>query len=231
MLRRINDIERHYGHAGPVFVRALISHGLHRQAPALRARVIAAAKALVDAEAPDSATVRAATPLALLVIAGELAKRFALIPATTRVSEAVQWAWDHFKASSDATVLDPETQAIASLRGWIAERWGVTIKNVDLESGVNNRETVAWYDDVAIYIPRSRIREASGGSLKESQIGSMLHRRGMLVAKPDKDRFSIKWVPKVGKIRAYALRRQEFGRSGHIADPDIFTVHQGGRDD
>jgi hypothetical protein len=52
---------------------------------------------------------------------------------------------------------------------------------------------------VAIYIPRSRIREASGGSLKESHIGFLLHRRGLLVAKPEKDRFCIKWVPKVGR--------------------------------
>ena len=230
-LRRINDIERHYGHAGPAFVRALVGHGGHRQALALRDRVTDVAKKLAGGDASDGATVRAATPLALLVIAGELAKRFALIPATTRVTEAVQWAWDHFKTSSDATVLAPETQAIASLRGWIAERWGVTIKNVDSEGGVNNRETIAWYDDAAIYIPRNRVREAAGGALKESHIGAVLDRRGLLAAKPREDRFCIEWVPKVGKVTAYALRRQEFGRSGHIADPDIFTVHRGGRDD
>jgi len=37
--------------------------------------------------------VRAATPLALLMIAGELAKKFGLIPSTTAVQNAVNWGW------------------------------------------------------------------------------------------------------------------------------------------
>ncbi len=226
-LRRINEIERHYGHAGPGFVRALIAHGWHRQALALRDRVNTAAKAIVGGETLNGATVRAAIPLALLLVAGDLAKDFALIPAATPITEAVQWAWEHFRASADANALDPETAAIANLRGFIAERWDVTIKNVD-ESRMNSRETIGWFDDSAIYIPRSRIREAIGGALKESQIGPVLDRRSLLASKPKEDRFCVPWVPKVGRIPAYALRRQEFGRSAHITEPDILTAHQGG---
>lgn len=139
-LRIINEISHHRGHAGPAFVRALIEHGIHRKGPAIRDRILKAAKELAGGDRTDSATVRAATPLAVLLIAGELARKFGLIPAEAAVAEAVQWAWRGFMASSNAIPLDPNNQIVANIRGWVAERWGVTIKHVDAESGVNNRE-------------------------------------------------------------------------------------------
>jgi hypothetical protein len=230
-LRAINDIEHHYGHAGPAFVRALIEHGLHRQTPALRDRILKAARVLAGGDTTDSATIRAATPLALLLIVGELARGFGLIPTCADVRGAVQWAWDRFQQSPDATALDPEAQMISTIRGWVAERWGVTIKSVDAEGGINNRETIAWYDEEAIYIPKDRIREAAGNVLKEAHIGTVLSRRGLLASCPERDRFCVRWVPKVGKVAAYALCRKQFGRSTHTRDPDTFAVYRGGRDD
>jgi hypothetical protein len=35
----------------------------------------------------------------------------------------------------------------------------VTIKNVDVDGGINNRETVAWYDADIVYIPKTRLRK------------------------------------------------------------------------
>jgi hypothetical protein len=87
-LRKIND--HHYRHAGPIFVRTLIERGGHRQASELRDRILKAATKLAGENA-DSAIVRAAVPLALLMIAGEVAKSFDLIPAATAVKEAVRW--------------------------------------------------------------------------------------------------------------------------------------------
>ena len=230
-LQRINEIERHYGHAGPAFVRALIENGLHHQPAALRERVLKAAAAIAgdsvaDNVAADSAKIRAATPLAILMAAGELAKSFDLIPSETDVRGAVQWAWRRFSQSSDAAALDPEAQVIDSIRGWIAERWGVTVKNVDVDGGINNRETLAWYDETIIYIPRDRIREAAGNNLKESEIGAILHRRGLLAVKPEPDRNTTRWVPKVGKVTAYALPRSQLGRSGQESDPDALKLYQ-----
>ena len=228
-LRDIGAIEQHFGHAGPAFVRALIDHGLHRQAAALRDRVLKAARVLAGGDDTDSAMVRAALPLALLMIAGELAKTFRLIPPATAVQDAVQWGWDRFRHSSDATALDPEAQVIGSIRGWIAERWDVTIKNVDAGSGVNNREAVAWYDDSIVYIPKTRIREAAGSGLRESQVASILERRGMLGKRTETDRLYVRFIPRVGRVQSYALRRSEFGRSERTSDTDIYTVLAGGR--
>jgi putative DNA primase/helicase len=152
-----------------------------------------------------------------------------LIPADTAVKEAVTWAWERFKQSSDAAALDPEAQMIANLRQWIAERWDVTIKPVDAGTGINNREALAWYDDDSIYIPKDRIREAAGKALKRSEIGAVLGRRGLLAVKPAEDRFCVRWVPNIGRVAAYALSREEFGRSTATKDPDTFMVYGGGR--
>jgi hypothetical protein len=230
-LRAINEIEHHFGHAGAAFVGKLIEHGLHRQARALRDRVLKAAAMLTGGDA-DSATIRAAIPLALLWVAGEFAKNFRLVPDTTPVKDAVWWAWDRFRQSSDAAALDPEAQVIARLSTWIAQRWDVTIKNVEADSGVNNRETVAWYDDNAIYIPKQTLREAAGSSLRESEVASILSRRGFIAKRTEADRLYVRFVPKVGRIEAYALSRSQFGRSNHVTEPgSSFSVHQGGRSD
>jgi phage/plasmid primase-like uncharacterized protein len=225
-LRIINEIEHHHGHAGPAFVRGLIEQGLHREGPALRDCILQTAKELAGGDGTDSATLRAATPLSVLLIAGGLAQRFGLLPPEIAIEDAVKWAWGRFSQSSDAAVLDPEDHVVANLQTWIAERWAVTIKNVDSEGATNNREAVAWFDDAAIYIPKNRIREASGNALKESEIGAILARRELLASKPEADRFYVRWVPKVGRVGAYALRREKFGR----AQP-ILKVHPGGRDD
>ena len=233
-LGAINEIDHHYGHAGPAFIRALIASGLHLQGAALRDRVLKAARTIAGGETKggekDSALIRAAIPLALLMIAGEMAKGFGVIPASVPVQEAVRWAWRRFTQSSDAAALDPETQAISSLRTWIAERWDVTIKYAHADDGISNREAVAWYDGTAVYLPKGRIREAAGSTLKEAQIGALLNGRGLLAAKPEKDRFTVNWVPKVGRVTSYALCREEFGRSQSEKEPsDSATVSKATR--
>jgi putative DNA primase/helicase len=229
-LGTIGQIDQHFGHAGPAFVQAMIEHGLHRQAGDLRDRVFKAARTLAGNDTTDSATIRAALPLAILMIAGELAKTFGVIPPSTSVQGAVRWGWDRFRQSSDAAALDPEALILGSIRGWIAERWDVTIKNVNVVGGINNRETIAWYDADIVYIPKTRLREAAGNGVRESQVASILNRRGMLAKRNEADRFYVRYIPKVGRIESYALRRSEFGRSESASDTETFTVHAGGRD-
>jgi Domain of unknown function (DUF927) len=226
-LRRINAIEQHYGHAGAAFVTALVEHGVHRQARELHDRIDAAARNIAGGSGADSAGVRAATPFALLLVAGELAAGFGVIPNGTDISNAVCWAWDRFQQSVDAAVLDPETQMIAHLRQWIAERWDVTIKAVTADEGVNNREAVAWYDNGAVYIPKDRLAEAAGNALKERQIGVALHKRGLLHCKPEPDRYTVRSIPKIGKVEAYALRRREFGRASDTPSGSVYGAGPG----
>ncbi|MGE3405075.1 MAG: hypothetical protein AB7K63_20985, partial [Vicinamibacterales bacterium] len=126
-----------------------------------------------------------------------------------------------FQTSSDAEALTPDEQAIASLRAWIAERWDVTIKSVDIgaesfDRKLNNREAVAWYDETAIYVPTQRLREAVGETVKAQHVVKALTDRNLLARRHDEKRAAVQWVPKVGKVQCYALRRDAFGRSHHV---------------
>jgi hypothetical protein len=105
------------------------------------------------------------------------------------------------------------------LRAWIAERWDVTIKAVDagdysFDRKLNNREAVAWYDRDTIYIPAHRLREAAGETLKAAQISKILIDRDMLARRHSDKRAIVRFVPGIGRVDAYAMKRSELGRSG-----------------
>jgi uncharacterized protein DUF927 len=215
-LAAINLIDSHHGHTGVLFVRALMERG--PTADDLRERVIRAADQLSGHQA-DSTKKRAAIPFALLFVAGELARSFELIPEGTDVAGAVQWAWQQFLKSSDAAALAPEEQAIENIRCWIFHRFNVTLKDVAESSGVNNRETLGYYKKgVAVYIPKSSLREAAGNCLTEIQIAELLDKRGFLASK-EPGRHYTRYIPSIGKMSAYALSWDEFGRSDTVRDP------------
>jgi hypothetical protein len=215
--RQIDKINHNYGHAGPAFIRGLIEQGLHSQTQEITDRVVRTAHKLAGENA-DSAQLRAALPFAWLLIAGRLATAFKLLPEHTKVEQAVGWAWERFTKSTDALALDPETQALANLSRYIAERWGATIQSVEPSFSTINREQVGWYDQDTVYVPTARIGEATGNVMKASNVGAMLNRRGLLSKKPGPDRYTIPYVPKVGRVSCFALRRDEFGRSDRLED-------------
>ncbi len=231
-LDEIYKINQNYGHAGPVFIQGLVDLGYRNDPEQLRNDVLDIAVKLAG-EGADSARIRAATPFSLLYVAGILAKKFKLLPESIRVGDAIQWAWEKFGSSSDALALKPEEQAIRAIRQWILERWDVTIKHINAsqDSGIsgmrlNNREAVGWYDENTVYIPTSRIREASGKTVKEQQIGQILDQHNMLARRHDVKRASLRSVPKIGKIDCYALKRSEFGRTDHC-QPDLDVINGG----
>ena len=151
---------------------------------------------------------------------------FAVLPETTTVSAAVQWAWGRFTESSDALALDPVELAINNIRQWVAERWGVSIRQIEVATGV--REAVAWFDADTVYLPTTRIRDAAGDVLKEGHIIKALNERGSLSKRTNEKRLAVKYVPNVGHVQCYALRRAVFGRPDESNEPAL-TVHKGGR--
>jgi hypothetical protein len=224
IIRDISAVEQHHGHAGPAFVERLVAANLHEKPDALRERVMDFARRLAG-ERADAARLRAATCLALPYVAGQLAQDFDLLPWSIDLEAPVRWAWDRFQKSSDAEALAPDEQAVASLRAWIAERWDVTIKSVDtgadgFDRKLNNREAVAWYDEAAIYVPAQRLREASGETLKAQQVVKALVDRDLLAKRHDNRRAAVRWIPKIGRVDAYALKRTEFGRRQAWFDND-----------
>jgi hypothetical protein len=92
------------------------------------------------------------------------------------------------------------------------ERWNVSIRSTEA-SGSPNREAVAWYDALAVYIPAPRLREAAGNTLKEREIARILSDGGLIAKRKDADCSFVSHVKGVGKMKAYALSRREFGRT------------------
>jgi hypothetical protein len=208
----IDQISNHYGHAGPAFVTKLVASGLHRGPDLLKERVLAMARTLAGGGA-DSAKIRAATPFAVLAIAGSLAQELGTFPTEADITGAIRWAWERFCESKDALALNPDRQAITNIQQYIAERWDVTIKNVAAVTGVNNREAVAWYDLDTVYLPTNRAAEAAGYVLEGQRIGAVLEKGGHLSRRLNSRRIAIRYVPKIGYVDCYALRRSQFGRS------------------
>ncbi|KQT56093.1 hypothetical protein ASG52_24550 [Methylobacterium sp. Leaf456] len=228
VLDQIGAIDRNFGHAGPAFVEALIAAGLHLKASEIRQGITQAAQAIAGAGA-DGKHVRAALPFAILSTAGKLAQRLGVLPEAVDVGRAVRWAWERFTKSTDAVALDPEQQATTNLRAWIAERWGSSIHPTMPDDGARppNRDALGWYDETAVYLPAQRIVEAAGGALKEIEIGRALDAQGFIAKTKDADCYFVSFVPKIGKIKAYALSRSAFGRT--TRDEPAFAVHSGGR--
>ncbi|RYC31393.1 DUF927 domain-containing protein [Lichenibacterium minor] len=221
---KIASVSRHHGHAGPTFVRALVAAGTHERAAEVRDKINEGARRLAGPGA-DAATIRAALPLAILAAAGSFAQAFGLLPAGTAVNDAVRWAWAGFKASSDAQALDPAEQAIGNLRQWIAERWNTSIHWLDAEMRPT-RDALGWWDDRAIYLTPDRLIEGSGGTLKEGLVAKALSGAGMLAKTKDAEHLCISFVPKVGRLKAYALSRNHFGRD---QQDEPFKAYAGGR--
>lgn len=228
VLDRIASVDRNHGHAGPAFVEALIAAGLHRQAREIRQGIDKSARAIAGLEA-DGKHVRAAMPFAILDTAGRLAQRLGILPEEIDIARAVRWAWARFADSSDAVALDPEQQATINLRAWIAERWGSSIHpTVPEDNGrVSNRDALGWYDDDAVYIPTHRIVEAAGGALKEIEIGRALKAQDFIAKTHDARCLFVSYVPKIGRLKAYALSRRAFGRPDEAGAR--FGVYEGGR--
>ena len=85
---------------------------------------------------------------------------------------------------------------------------------------------------MAVYIPKARIREAAGDALKASHIGKLLHERSLLAQRPERDRYTVGWVPNIGAVDCYALRRSEFGRSEEATVPTPTSfIREGGMPD
>ncbi|NEU14899.1 DUF927 domain-containing protein, partial [Methylobacterium sp. BTF04] len=96
-LTQVHSVDQHFGHAGPAFVEALIANGVHNQVTELRAGIMNAANVLAG-EGADSSLVRAALPFAILTFAGNLAKKFEILPDVVDVAGTVRWAWAKFLA-------------------------------------------------------------------------------------------------------------------------------------
>ncbi|MGU3663944.1 DUF927 domain-containing protein [Methylobacterium sp. A49B] len=222
---RIQAVDEHFGHAGPTFVAALIEHGGVRQVQKIRDGIDENVAVLAGLDA-DASLKRAALPFAILTAAGTLAQRFGILPDGLDIHGAIHWAWGRFRASTDAMALDPETQATALLRSYIAQHWDSSIYSTEpMEGGrAPGQKARGWYDAETVYIPREDLVAAAGGTLKEVEVARALDRQGFIAKRKSERHLCVAYVPKLGKVAAYALCRKEFGREARRA---AFSGHDG----
>ena len=166
--------------------------------------------ALLAGEDADSARRRAATLFALLVTAGALAKEFGVLPAESDIVGAEKWGWARFCKSIEAESLDPSTQVLDNIRLWIAERWDSTCRHIGSTFHYLHKAD-AWYDTTTIYIPRATIGAAGGHVLSTEALVKLLNDGGQLEKRDSSRRATVRYIPGVGRITAYALKRTRFG--------------------
>jgi putative DNA primase/helicase len=134
-----------------------------------------------------------------------------VLPAETDVESAVGWGWAKFCVSTEAESLAPTTQALDNIRRWIAERWNASLKGIGSSHPINTRDAVGWYDDDAIHVPRAHIAEAADHVLGEQAIVKLLVTGDCLAARHSGKRAAVLFIKGVGRVTAYALRRDKFG--------------------
>lgn len=215
-----DGLATNHGHIGPAFIQKMIDEGIHENPDRLRDQVKRISRQIAGGDGIDA---RAARPFALILCAGIMAKKWALLPALLDIEGAVRWAWNSFQASSEAQALNPEEQAFSNLQAWIHSRWGVTIKPIDPAPDAfgklpeNNREAVGWYDGDCVYIPKATLIKASGNVLPENALAKAINTRDGL-AKTKGERLYVQYVPKIGHVDAYALCFKKFGKAAKSND-------------
>ncbi|MGW8787135.1 DUF927 domain-containing protein [Heyndrickxia sporothermodurans] len=221
---RIDGVRKHYGHAGPRFIEALVSSCLNtaEKAEALSQGITRVAEGL--AAGGKGVDTRAATPFAIMQVAGELAQTLGILPRALDVRGTIAWAWNQFRGSPDAVALKPEEQVVASIQAWTVRNWGSSIFPTvpDLDRPPN-RPALGWYDEDTLYIVKGLLAEAAGGTLSEVQAAKILDDLGYITKRHDRSDKNCRYasyVPVVGNVKVYALPRKVFGRGSAQDDRD-----------
>jgi hypothetical protein len=183
-------LKNNYGLAGPAFVQGLFDAGYNERAGELALRHSNHSRRISNDEGGLNS--RAASVLAALLVAAELAEEFELVEKgfVASVNAAIGRFW---------TVLADEQASsgdiLADLRLWVATRLGNTILAVG--EAARARETVAWYDEDTIYVPIQNISSISKGSMRASAILKKLEDAGITKEGADADP---RWIKGVGRV-------------------------------
>lgn len=224
----VEVILQHHGHLGPEFVRCIIKANWHRCGNVLRKRIIERSEEIAGVNAKP-ALKRAAIPIAILEVTGELAQEFELLPKKLDVKAATRWAWASFLGSDEAVSLDPEQKVLDALHFFISTNWGSRILSVN-ETGINCKEVYGVHDGIEcvyIFLPAFEKAIESAG-VKPRDATRMLRKAGYITKTHDKNRDYVIGIPGWNrKDKAYALNFEVFGRrSGAVCDPQLSPVRE-----
>ena len=182
-LAAIGGIDRHFGHAGPAFVRALIADGVHREPERLREQVLAAARRL----AGDTASAA--------LCAGDTVRRAAYRrragasdwdPTGHRGRQRRgRWAWERCPLSNDAWRWTRRNRRSASCNSGCSSA-GTSrsrtspVDRASIGEGRWHRTTARpWHGTTRTRCscPTGRLGVACGGALKPEALARVLDER------------------------------------------------------
>lgn len=175
-IQSIEAVKAHFGHAGPAFVRWLISEGWHTRGAELRKRIDVAARLLAEdgdteeapADGAHPAKVRAARVFALVQIAGELAVEAKLLTDAEKIRSAVRTARQTFAKSDEGRATEGESSLIDGFRSWVARNKGGALISAGEES---TREVVGWYTEELMILDYKAVEDISRLGLDGTRAG------------------------------------------------------------
>jgi len=220
VLAALDEIKRHYGHAGPVFIQHVINEGYPNDVDRLRKRVKEAeAKLSAIGDAPQRR--RVANAAAILLVAGELAQEAGLVSEGYDLQSAVRRVLERSYVRM-AQNMDPMETALINLREGVLGRIGVDVRELEYDQDTVHREVVAYFgydeghsiftskaegrsDDKRFYfIPVDQLAKFGGGNVTASAIARELKKRDDLIT-PNAKNSIWETLPRGGKIKHYRV--------------------------
>lgn len=137
----VESCHKHFGHAGPAFIRWLISEGFVAEPTSLLKRHSKLVKKIVGKNAGQQIT-RAARVFALVALSGELAKEAGLIDFD--ILPHVKEAFTTFRATDEARAFTGGGGALDGFRAFLSTQMGVGIVQAEQAEAERNRPVIGW---------------------------------------------------------------------------------------
>ncbi len=220
VVAKMERIEKHFGHAAPVFVQHLLRKGYPNEVDRLVKRVKDSEALLIaEGEAPQKRRVAGAA--SILLVAGQLAQEAGLIDQEYDLQGAVSRVLERSYARM-ARDMDPVETALVNLRERVLSRLGYDIREFDYEQDTVHREVVALFgyelkpneftsedkafsvDERVYFIPVDQLMALGGGNVTAKAIARALKKQGYLLT-PDKKNSLWPTMPRGEKINHYRV--------------------------
>lgn len=179
---RLDAFRSNYGHAGPIFIRHLITTGVITDAAKLEREVIAIATEL--AHGRGAAMSRAARVFALAQRGGELAADANLLgePSSAKMSirKSIQTAWDTFTQSDEAGAATGGEALLDDLRSFLFGELNRSIvvlgEQVDVsdDHAYARGKVLGWADADVIYLDSAKVHDPKALGLDIGSRNEML---------------------------------------------------------
>lgn len=200
-MNEVNKVKTNFGHAGPMFVQALIDQGLHGDSDELQRKIDALSVKIAGSE--NSELRRAAIPFAVVACAGGLAKAAGILPKTIDVDATITWGWKQFRTNNESTGGDRKDEALDTFNAWLSRNWNLTV--VSKTESAPKREVEAWYDDKFVYVKKDTLEKVLPQTITVTDFVNRMKSMNILI--PDGSRNVHKYTPGLNIGTCYWLAR------------------------